>query len=118
MAKSDIDRIRHIKLYCEDIAETIRRYGDSFITFTQDKDFYKSVSMSVLQIGELSGGLSDGFRNATRSQMPWGMIKGMRNRFAHAYDIMEKSDVWETATQDIPNLLIFCDGIIERGEAD
>jgi len=35
MDNSDIRRIHHIKTYCEDIAETISRFGDSFDVFQQ-----------------------------------------------------------------------------------
>jgi uncharacterized protein with HEPN domain len=70
--------------------------------------------MSIMQIGELAGGLSDEFKDKTRVQMPWGLMKGMRNHFAHGYATMEKSDVWETATKDIPNLLLFCCRVIEE----
>lgn len=115
MDKSDLDRIKHIKRYCEDVAGTIKRFGDSFETFSQDIDYYNSISMSVMQIGELSSGLSDGFKNSTQAQMPWGLIKGMRNHFAHGYATMDRSDIWETATKDIPNLLSFCEKIIEKG---
>jgi uncharacterized protein with HEPN domain len=114
--RGDLDRIRHIRRYCEDIAKTIERFGRSFEHFTKDIDFCNSVSMSILQIGELSAGLSDDFKAATRSQMPWGLMRGMRNRFAHAYATMEKDDIWETATQDIPNLLRFCKDIIAKAE--
>jgi uncharacterized protein with HEPN domain len=47
--------------------------------------------MSIMQIGELSAGLSDEFKDATRDRMPWGLMKGIRNRFAHAYGAMEKA---------------------------
>jgi len=113
MDKRDLERIRHIKRYCEDIAATIQRFGNSYDVFIRDIDFCNSISMSIMQIGELSGGLSDEFKDATRVQMPWGLIKGMRNRFAHVYATMEKDDIWETATRDIPNLLSFCESVIE-----
>lgn len=29
------------------------------------------------------------------------------NHFAHGYATMEKNDIWETATKDIPNLQNF-----------
>ena len=114
MDKGDIERVKHIKLYCDDIAETINRFGNSFDTFSTDKDFFNSISMSIMQIGELSVGLSDKFKDDTQTQMPWGLMKGMRNRFAHVYATMDKSDIWETATKDIPNLLSFCERIIEK----
>ena len=114
MNNSDIQRIHHIKTYCEDIADAINRFGNSFDVFEQDRDFFNSVSMSVLQIGELSVGLSDEFKEANREQVPWELMKGMRNRFAHAYAAMSKSDIWDTAMADIPNLLRFCNGILEK----
>jgi uncharacterized protein with HEPN domain len=75
--------------------------------------------MSIMQIGELSAGLSTAFKAKTREQMPWGLIKGMRNHFAHGYATMDKSDIWETAIEDIPHFLQFCNGIIlqEQKEA-
>jgi len=112
MDKGDIERIMHIKRYCEDIAGTIKRFGDSYDTFTRDIDYFNSISMSIMQIGELLLGLSDKFKNATQTQMPWSLIKGMRNRFAHVYATMDKSDIWETAINDIPNVLCFCNRII------
>ena len=114
MDRSDLDRIKHIKRYCEDIAGSIDRFGDSFDTFSKDIDFYNSISMSIMQIGELSSGLSDDFRSATRKKIPWGLIKGMRNHFAHGYAAMEKSDIWETALKDIPTLLTFCNTTLDE----
>ena len=115
MDRSDLDRIKHMKRYCADIAGTIKRFGDSFEVFSEDIDYYNSISMGIMQIGELAGGLSDEFRETTRTQMPWGLIRGMRNHFAHGYATMDKGDVWETAIKDIPNLLSFCERIIEKG---
>ena len=113
MNKGDLDRIRHIRQYCEDISKTIERFGDSLDVFSKDVDFYNSISMSIMQIGELASGLSDEFKDETRTQMPWGLMRGMRNHFAHGYATMEKSDIWETATKDIPNLLSFCNRVIK-----
>ena len=114
MDRGDLNRIRYMKRYCEDISASIKRFGNSYEAFENDVDFVNSVSMSVMQIGELSSGLSDEFKDATRSQMQWGLMKGMRNQFAHAYAAMEKDVIWETATQDIPNLLRFCEDVIDK----
>jgi len=112
MVKGDLDRIRHMRQYCLDISKTVKRCSNSFEIFLEDTDFYNSISMSIMQIGELVGSLSDEFRDSTRNEMPWGMIRGMRNHFAHGYATMDKSEIWETATKDIPNLLSFCERII------
>jgi len=112
MDKGDKDRIRYMKRYCEDIEITVNRFGDSFDVFYSDIDFYNSVSMSIMQIGELAVGLSEEFKESTREQMPWRLIIGMRNHFAHGYATMDKSDIWETVTKDIPVLRGFCSSII------
>jgi uncharacterized protein with HEPN domain len=112
MNSSDVQRLQHIKTYCEDIAETITRFGQDYNAFIQDKDYFKSVSMSIMQIGELSGALSDEFKTKTYSKMQWGAIKGMRNLFAHAYASMNKEVIWESAVRDIPGLLEFCDKML------
>lgn len=118
MDRGDIERIKHIKRYCEDIAAAITRFGYSLDVFQYDTDFYNSISMSIMQIGEIAVGLSQQFQDKTREQMPWGLMKGMRNRFAHSYAVMDKSDIWETAVEDIPNLLRFCDSILIKYYAE
>jgi uncharacterized protein with HEPN domain len=70
--------------------------------------------MSLQQIGTLSGVLSDSFKDSSKERMPWGIMRNMRNRFAHTYELMDKNIIWETATQDIPNLLLFCEEVIEN----
>jgi uncharacterized protein with HEPN domain len=114
MTGGDIQRLQHIKTYCEDIAETVTRFGEDYDTFAYDKDYFKSVSMSMMQIGELSSTLSDAFKTETSNQMQWGAIKGMRNMFAHAYAAMNKEAIWESAIRDVPGLLKFCVNALEQ----
>jgi uncharacterized protein with HEPN domain len=114
MDSSDVQRIRHIKSYCEDIADAIKCFGGDYDTFVKNIHYANSVSMSLMQIGELSAGLSDSFKDQTRQQVMWTPMKAMRNMFAHAYAAMNKAVIWETATKDIPILLQFCEGVIEK----
>ena len=74
-----------------------------------DIDYQKSISFSLLQIGELSGKLSEEFRSRTAAQIPWGSIRGMRNWFAHNYGSMSQDVIWKSALEDIPVLLSFCE---------
>lgn len=55
MANPDIQRIQHIKKYCERIAKTIERYGHDYDIFLSDDDYFDSISMKIMQIGELAG---------------------------------------------------------------
>jgi uncharacterized protein with HEPN domain len=114
MKDSDAQRLHHIRTYCEDIADSIRRFGPAYEIFENDRDYFNSVSMCLMQIGELSGALSDEFKDETRNRIQWGPIKAMRNLFAHSYAAMSKSVIWETATKDIPELLQFCNATLEE----
>mgnify|MGYP002627053119 CR=1 FL=1 len=114
MQQPDLQRIEHIKDYCVEINETINRYGRSFDTFAADMDYQKSVSFSILQVGELSGKLSESFRKETSADVPWSAIKGMRNLFAHNYGSMSREVIWKTANEDIAILLAFCERILRK----
>ncbi len=110
MQKSpDLQILEHIRDYCLEIEKSIERYGNSFDVFDEDKDYQRSISFSILQIGELSGRLSQEYREKTRSRIQWGPIKGMRNLVAHSYGSMSREVIWETAVNDIPVLKEFCE---------
>ncbi|MCD8131480.1 MAG: DUF86 domain-containing protein [Lachnospiraceae bacterium] len=108
MQSPDIQKLSHIFDYCQEIEKTVERYGNSFEVFDKDVDYQRSVAFCILQIGELSGGLSAEYRAATTNSMPWTAIKGMRNFVAHNYGNMSREIIWETVTHDIPLLRDFC----------
>ena len=53
MLPPDLQRLEHIRDYCDEIQKTIARYGKSFDIFDADADYQRSVSFCILQIGEL-----------------------------------------------------------------
>ena len=109
MQSPDLQRIAHIRDYCVEIQKTINRYGNDFQIFNVDADYQRSISFSILQIGELSAGLTPEYRAATANRIQWGPMKGMRNLVAHNYGSMSRDIIWETAITDIPALLSFCE---------
>ena len=117
MTKSDWQRLVHISTYCADIDAFIHRFGEDYEIFISDRAYFNAVSMCILQIGELANGLSEEYREETKDQMPWGMIRGMRNWLAHAYVETDEKVVWETACHDIPKVSAFCKAEIERYKA-
>ena len=114
MADRDQSVLQHIKLHCDDIEEFIVRFGKDYDIFTSDKAYFNAVSMGILQIGELAGSLSEEYRAKTSKTIPWSNIKGMRNIVAHDYGSIDEELLWETATEDIPILLSFCNAELER----
>lgn len=100
--------IKHILNYCNKIMHTVERFGGAWEVFLSDSDYRDSVSMNLLQIGELAGKLSDGYVQDTKAQIDWRAIKNMRNMFAHDYGSMDIERIWETAIEDIPALVDYC----------
>ncbi len=116
MKKMDVDVLEHIRDYCLDIQNTVNRFGNDKSIFENDRDYRNSVCMSLLQIGELTGHLSDDFKLKTRGQIYWPAIKGMRNIFAHNYGAIDIDRIWETTANDISQLYAFCVEIITQSE--
>lgn len=108
MLSRDEQRLEKIMEYCEDIRETVSRFGTDFSIFQQDVVYQRSVAFCILQIGELAGGLSPEFRTATQHQIPWGQIKNMRNIVVHDYGSIDFETVWDTVLDSIPELQAFC----------
>ena len=114
MKIADLQRLEHMKVYCEDIADAIETHGNCFEIFCSNVHYRNSVAMSIQQIGELSGALSMEFRSA--HPMLWVPMKGMRNIIAHAYHSINRETIWQTAVEDIPALLAFCKEILSKEE--
>ncbi|MCL1807910.1 MAG: DUF86 domain-containing protein [Oscillospiraceae bacterium] len=109
--KRNIDILHHIVSYCDEIDETMRRFGSSYTALTADKIYRNAVAMCILQIGELTCHLSDEFK-AAYGDMPWQDIKNMRNIAAHHYGRFDIEKLWETISEDIPQLRRYCKQII------
>ncbi len=114
--QANIDILKHILRYCNNIEQLIERFGKDFSAFKSDLAFRDSVSMNILQIGELVGHLSEDYRIATKEHIPWRAIKNMRNLFAHSYGNMDLETIWSTAIESIPELKAFCSEQIQNND--
>lgn len=116
MMSSDLQKIQYISEYCIAIGKTIQRFGNTFDAYIADPDYQRSVCFSILQIGELSGSLSEEYRQENTDRIQWWSIKAMRNLVAHSYCRLDQSMmIWITATVDIPALLQFCEDELSLG---
>jgi uncharacterized protein with HEPN domain len=104
MSDRDRDVITKMVKYCNDVAELMERYDSDFETYKNDISFQYSCNMCIIQIGELVSRLSDDFIES-HPQIPWHAIKSMRNLHAHDYERVDLDIVWNTLTEDIPDLL-------------
>ena len=103
--------IKKIIQYADEIEETISRFNLTHESFTEDFIARNAIAMCILQIGELVGKLSDGFK-VENNAMPWREIRTMRNIAAHNYGEIDIDILWETATGDIPDLKEYCQKFI------
>jgi uncharacterized protein with HEPN domain len=111
--KRNADVLRRIINYCNEISETIKRFGEDYTIFVQDSVYKNATALCVLQIGELTTNLTDDFKQ-TFTGMPWVQIKALRNIVAHNYGQIDDEILWETITSDIPNLKKYCVKIFQQ----
>ncbi len=116
MLSPDLQRIVHILDYCKDIESAMQRFGDSFDSFGNDIHYQQSVAFSIIQIAELSNGLSAAYKTNTSDRIPWARMKAMRNIVVHDYGNIDHNIVWETANLDIPALQRFCEEQLAAAE--
>ena len=103
----NIGIMNHIIEHIENILNTQNRFGNDYKTFVQDKDYFNSVCMSLLQIGELANHLTTEFKSA-HTGIPWKNIIGLRNVVVHGYGQLDVETVWTTVIEDIPGLYKNC----------
>ena len=73
--------------------------------FLDDEKTQSAVIHQLLVLGEAVKRLSSQFR-ATHPQLPWKMMAGMRDKLVHEYDDVDLEEVWETVTNDVPQIII------------
>lgn len=90
-----------------DILESIRRISekipDTKEEFTHSDLFQIWVIYHIQVIGEAANSLSPEFRQSHTS-IPWQDVIGMRHILVHHYFGIDISEVWNTATIDLPEM--------------
>ena len=105
--------LEKIVAYCEQIAQTVTRFGVDYETYSADFVYRNACRMCILQIGELVGKLSEAFTQ-THTDIPWRSIKATRNLFAHAYGNISVRITWQTIQESIPELMEKCQVILQE----
>ena len=91
----------------ENALNTQKRFGCDYEIFISDRDYFNSVCMSLLQIGELANHLTKEF-TANYSDIQWKNFIGLRNVVVHGYGQLDTETVWATLIDDIPELYEKC----------
>jgi len=113
MNNRDADVLKHILRYCDEIVEASTMFGNSVESLKSGSVYKNAAAMCILQIGELVNQLSDDFKE-TRTEMPWRDMKRMRDIAAHQYNKFDLETLWETISEDIPDLRSFCTSQLDQ----
>ena len=71
--------------------------------FSADEVLQDSMMLRLVQISENSAKMSEEFKTK-RKNIPWKNIYGLRNRIVHDYGNVDLHVIYETLTDDIPEL--------------
>jgi uncharacterized protein with HEPN domain len=53
---------------------------------------------------------------ASYPEVPWAIMRGMRNRIVHGYDAIKVEVVWEVVANDLPPLVPVLERILQEGD--
>ena len=99
---------RSCQFRIDDIIEAINkieRYTDGidFVIWQNDEKTVDAVIRNIEVIGEASSHLPREVQEQYED-VPWGMMKGIRNILAHEYFGIDLEIVWKTVKEDLPIL--------------
>lgn len=99
-----VDYLEHIEKACVDCIADLK--GITRETFLLDSQIQRSVTMSIIIIGEASTKISQQFPVFVQDnpQIPWIAMRGIRNRLVHGYYEINLNTLWNTATTNIPEV--------------
>lgn len=103
MRTNDEELLLKLKEYCDEIFETVNRFGDDFETFSGDRVFYLSSCWSVMFIGFICRDLSDDFKD-NHPDIPWDKLTEMSRRLLSEFETVNKQELWSIMKTDIPLL--------------
>ena len=97
------DKVLLHKIYDE--ANVIANLIDGFDceTFVSDEKTKRAVCMTLINIGEMVKLVSDNTKSSI-TVIPWRSIAGLRDVAAHGYMTLHMEDIWETVSEDVPEL--------------
>ncbi|MHB1842775.1 MAG: HepT-like ribonuclease domain-containing protein [Sulfobacillus sp.] len=91
--------------HMRDACKKVSRYTAdmSWDDFDADDRTQDAVIRQLEIVGEAGGRVGEPFRLA-HQEIPWRLVKDVRNQLIHGYAAVELPVVWRIATQDIPGL--------------
>ena len=78
--------------------------GMDFDAFCADAKTLKAVELDFIVIGEAASQIPEDVEEAY-PQVPWSLMRAMRNRLVHVYFSVDERLLWETVQNDLPVLV-------------
>ncbi|MDR2302368.1 MAG: DUF86 domain-containing protein [Deltaproteobacteria bacterium] len=103
-------------MYCRKIKDILSKVNDSFFVFKNDWVYQDSISFSILKINSLIQGLSQEFIDQTLEHIPWDEIMALGKRIIGDYLTLDRIELWNAASKDIPKLRSFCGIAIKNNQ--
>ena len=95
------DRIRDILDAIAEIQKFTR--GMDFDAFCGDDKCIRAVEMNFIIIGEAANSIPQDVEERY-PEIPWGLMRAMRNRIVHVYFQVDGKLMWDTVQGDLPRL--------------
>jgi uncharacterized protein with HEPN domain len=90
-----LDAITEIQKFTRDM---------DFETFREDDKTIRSIEMNFIIIGEAANQIPEEMEEKY-SEIPWSLMRAMRNRIVHVYFQIDKKMMWDTIQTDLPPLI-------------
>ena len=74
--------------------------GITFDAFRYDTKTMRAVELDFIMIGEAASHIPEDIQQA-HPEVPWHLMRAMRNRLVHAYFSVAPQIVWDTIYQDL-----------------
>lgn len=96
------DRLRDI---LDAIAEIQKfTHGMEYASFREDDKSVRAVEMNFIIIGEAANQIPNEVEEQY-PEIPWHLMRAMRNRIVHAYFSVDEKLMWDTIQHDLPPLI-------------
>ena len=86
--------------------------GLDFERFRRDQRTIRAVEMNFVIIGEAAASIPDEVEER-HSDVPWQLMRGMRNRLVHAYFAVDEQIMWDTLQTDLPDLVTKLESLLD-----
>lgn len=97
------DRVRDILSAVAEIGDFTREMTCE--QFLRDSKTIKAVELDLIVIGEAASQVPEDVQTQ-HPEVPWRVMKAMRNRLVHVYFDADPQIVWETIVNDLPTLVV------------